>query len=95
MAESVRRFDFSRTFQKQLLKVPVKVRAAFLERYKLFLVEPHNPQLSNHRLVGKLNGYRSINVTGDFRALYKECIDENGNRGIIFEMLGTHSQLYK
>jgi mRNA-degrading endonuclease YafQ of YafQ-DinJ toxin-antitoxin module len=39
-------------------------------------------------------GYRSINVTGDWRALYSEQ-QQNGKEIIVFEMLGTHSQLYQ
>lgn len=95
MAERVKKVDFSRLFQKQLHKAPVKVRAAFLERYQIFLDEPFNPQLNNHRLIGRLSEYRSINITGDFRALYSELTDENGNEVIVFKMFGTHSQLYK
>jgi mRNA-degrading endonuclease YafQ of YafQ-DinJ toxin-antitoxin module len=66
-----------------------------LERYKIFLDNPFNPQLNNHHLSGQLNKYRSINITGDWRALYLEGLNANGGEVIIFEILGTHSQLYK
>lgn len=92
---NVRRVDFSKLFEKQLRKSPTKIRAAFLERYKIFLDDPFNPRLNNHHLSGQLNKYRSINITGDWRALYLEELDANGDEVIIFEILGTHSQLYK
>ncbi|OGE71342.1 hypothetical protein A2617_00135 [Candidatus Daviesbacteria bacterium RIFOXYD1_FULL_41_10] len=62
----------------------------FRKRFELFLSNPFHPQLNNHLLTGNYKGYRSINITGDWRALYSE--NENS---IIFELLGTHSQLYK
>lgn len=38
--------------------------------------------------------YRSIDVTGDWRALYREFKEENPPIAF-FDGLGTHSQLYK
>ena len=92
---NVKRFDFTKLFQKQLRRSPTKIRVAFLERYKLFLDDQFNPQLNNHHLIGKLKIYRSINITGDWRALYSEELDASGDKIIIFEILGTHNQLYK
>lgn len=46
-------------------------------------------------LTGKLAPYRSINITGDWRALYSEDVDDEGNKTFIFEALGAHSQLYR
>jgi len=60
----------------------------------MFLNNPSNPQLRNHPLKGALGGYNSINITGDWRALYtEEKLDDEII--ITFEMIGTHSQLYK
>jgi len=81
---------FSRKFTKQYRKANSKIRAAFDERLKLFLEDPHHILLNNHQLIGKLKNYRSINITGDWRAIYS-----SRNKTIIFEVLGTHSQLYK
>lgn len=84
--------QFSRYFQKQYKKLPTEIKAAFEERLELFKIEPHNFLLKNHALRGGLQGYRSINVTGNFRALYIEC---EQTRHIIFKLIGTHSELYK
>ena len=85
------RIKYSRKFKKQYTKAPQKIKQAFKNRRNFFLKNPHNPVLNNHKLGGKLKGRRSINVSGDWRALYSEP-----TQGVvIFEALGTHSQLYK
>ncbi len=85
---------FNKKFVKQYDKVDAKIKSLFENRLNLFLENPLHPLLNNHALQGKLNGYRSINITGDWRALYTEHAEENSPL-IIFEMIGTHSQLYK
>lgn len=81
---------FAKKFSKQYDKADHKIKTAFQNRLKLFLTNPFNPQLKNHALTGNFSGFRSINVTGDWRAIYSEK-----NSMVIFEVLGTHSQLYK
>ena len=88
------RVKFSRHFSKAYDKAPSKIRNAFDKRLKFFLEDPFHPQLNNHPLGWKYLGYKSINVTGDWRAIYSED-KENDFKVIIFEVLGTHSQLYK
>lgn len=85
---------YSRHFQKQYKKAPGKIRKAVKVRIKLFLRNPIDSILNNHSLVGNLKGYKSINITGDWRAVYLVRTDENGNQVAYFEALGTHSQLY-
>ncbi len=81
---------FSKTFVKRFKKAPKKVQRAFRKRLELFLDNPYHPILNNHPLVGELKGYRSINVTGDWRAIFRVLDD-----GVVyFDTLGTHSQLY-
>ena len=87
--------NFSKRFDKQLRKAPLDIKIAVRNRYMLFTENPFNPFLNNHQLIGKMSGYRSINITGDWRALYSEYFDDEGNKILIFEILGTHSQLYK
>jgi len=50
-----------------------------------------NQLLSNHALTGRWDGYRSINISGDLRAVY-EMIDKDM---VYFVAFGSHSQLYK
>ena len=81
---------FSREFIKALKKAPKRIKSAFKERLEIFVKDPSDPRLRNHPLKGKLKGYRSINITGDWRALFEEVED-----GVHFVIIGTHSQLYK
>lgn len=83
--------QFTKSFKKQYKKAPNKVQKEFDKRMQLFLHTPLHPLLNNHPLRGKLVGLRSINITGDWRALYSQL----KRKTIIFEAIGTHSQLYK
>ena len=85
------KIDYSKRFIKQLRKSPKHVQLAFAERLELFIGDRSHALLHNHTLHGTLSGYRSINITGDWRAIYAEL--ENGSV-LFFEMLGTHSELY-
>lgn len=55
-----------------------------------FLKDSHHPLLDNHSLNGEWLGHKSINVTGDIRAVFEEisegCIE--------FVAIGSHSELY-
>ena len=82
---------YSKKFTKQLARQPLKVYQAFRLRIQLFKEDISHPLLRNHQLQGKLRGYYSINVTGDVRAIYEIIGDEV----YMYDMIGTHSQLYK
>jgi len=83
--------NFSKTFSKQYNKAPQRIQQAFDKRFKMFVKNPFDSILNNHLLKGTLKGYKSINVTGDWRAIYLQI----NFRITVFEVLGTHSQLYK
>lgn len=80
-------------FIKNLKKVNVRIRKSFKERILLFSIDPHNLQFDNHALREKYAGYRSIDITADYRAIYKE---RHLGEEIIayFTDLGTHEQSY-
>ncbi len=83
--------EISRKFTKQYNKAPLAIRLSFQNRLLVFKQEPFTPILQNHRLKGKWQDHRSINVTGDWRAIFYH-IDE---QHIVFRAIGTHSQLYQ
>jgi len=85
---------FSKKFNKQYHKADKKIQTAFSLRLQIFMKDPHNPRLRLHQLSGKFSDFQSINITGDWRALYSEQKDGDGSI-ILFEALGTHAQLYK
>lgn len=84
--------EYSRRFVKELRKAPTKIQIAFRDRLEIFLENKFSPILNSHTLGGELRNCSSINITGDWRAVYEEL--ENGEI-VFFIMLGTHSQLYK
>ena len=83
-------FILVKSFEKAYTKQTKEVKDFFRERRNLLLIEPLHPILNNHPLHGKWKGYRSINITGDTRAIYKM-------EGFIaiFYTIDTHSNLYK
>ena len=82
--------QYTPKFKKQYKKLPHKIQRQFDRRLRLLFEDPNNPQLRIHPLKGAYGGYWSMNVSGDFRALYLK----RGKRIIIFALIGTHSQLY-
>lgn len=95
MNANIGRIDYSKRFLKQLRNASLKIKTAFRNRLSIFIENQTHPILNNHPLKGEFKEYQSINVTGDWKALYSESISQKGEKVIVFEMLGTHSQLYK
>lgn len=76
--------DFIKDFRKLSKK-----KEKFAERILLFEKDEFNPILNNHALRGNYSGYRSINITGDLRAIYRKI-----NNEVMFIAIGSHSNLY-
>jgi mRNA-degrading endonuclease YafQ of YafQ-DinJ toxin-antitoxin module len=75
---------YSKRFRSQYHKADKQIRAAFSQMLDLFLSNPNNPFLRNHALRDTFAGYRSIDVTEEWRAIFRE--DKTGGR--------THDELY-
>ncbi|MEK7535619.1 MAG: hypothetical protein AAB590_01230 [Patescibacteria group bacterium] len=84
------RFITERGFDKQFTKLSPKVRQKFEERWLMFIDNQTHPLLENHPLNPPFAGSRSINVTGDYRAIFKQINPDL----IIFTDIGTHHQLF-
>jgi addiction module RelE/StbE family toxin len=82
---------FGRKFNKQYDAAPEAIRRALQKRIDLFLSNPYHPLLRNHTPKGTYQNCQSINVTGDWRAIYEPRDEDTA----YFINLGTHSQLYK
>lgn len=83
------RISYSKNFIKKSKKLDKRIRDKVYERIELFSRDPYNSELNNHPLKGKYKDYRSINITGDFRALYLTY-----DNLIVFDIVNTHSELY-
>ena len=71
-------------------KQPAWLQDKFEERIRLFQKDMFEPILNNHSLEGEWLGCRSINITGDIRAVFEELSTNH----IQFLAIGTHSELY-
>jgi addiction module RelE/StbE family toxin len=81
---------FHKNFQKAFEKLQTSEQEKCRKRLKLFLKDEFDSFLNNHPLRGRYNGYRSINITGDIRAIYKRKTSQR----VIFVILGNHNNLY-
>ncbi|MCL4353733.1 type II toxin-antitoxin system mRNA interferase toxin, RelE/StbE family [Patescibacteria group bacterium] len=81
-------------FSKKLKKLNVKIRKSFRKKIFIFIKNPLDPQLNNHKLREPYKGLRSINITNDYRAIYRE-IKTGEDTIAYFIILGTHKELYK
>jgi len=80
---------YHRLFEKDFDKLPRNVQLKFYERVELFRTGTFHPLLNNHSVEKRFPGCRSINVTGDYRAIFSERGDT-----ALFVRIGTHSELY-
>lgn len=80
-------------FLAKLKKINVRIRNSFKKRLEIFIKDPLNPQLNNHPLKRNYLGYRSIDITSDWRAVYSEK-SENQEIVAFFVDIGTHKELY-
>lgn len=84
---------YSNLFNKQRKALPLEIKIAFRDARELFLDNPSHSALRNHPLREKFAGYRSIDVTEDYRVLFKEIKAEK-QIVIKFYTIGTHEELY-
>jgi len=82
---------FHKTFQKKSKRRSNEECAQLKNKLVTFTTNPLNSILNNHALHGKYLGYRSINITGNLRAVYK-MQDENI---AFFVDIDNHANLYK
>ena len=80
---------FRKSFYKDYEKLTKKIQDKFWNRLELFKEDKNHKTLRNHSVDNTFTDCRSINVTGDYRAIFKE--DDNT---AVFINIGTHSELY-
>ncbi len=90
------KIKFSKEFLKQYKKADIRIRQRVDEKLLIFEKNPMDSSLRNHPLHGAYLGDRSIDITDDWRAIYKELSSiEKTESMAYFTTLGTHSQLYR
>ncbi|MBM2818008.1 MAG: toxin of the YafQ-DinJ toxin-antitoxin system [Parcubacteria group bacterium] len=83
--------EYHKNFRKQFDKLSIKIQDKFEEKLDLFLQNMFHPLLNNHSLSGKYEGCRSINITGNIRAIFYLKTES----GIVFINIGSHPELYE
>lgn len=85
------RIFFHKHFDKKFKKLDTKIKNIFKRKLRIFSDDPFNAKLNNHPLKGKYSGHRSINITGDVRAVFKFLSEDS----VEFDDIDNHNNLYK
>ena len=82
------------SFIKKLKELDVRIKNNFREKIAVFQNNPSDPTLDNHALQRELAGYRSIDITNDYRAIFEEFKVGKGTIYFFF-LIGTHKELFQ
>lgn len=88
------RVRFDPGFLSKLKKLDVKIRKSFKARLATFIDDPNSSVLNNHPLKRNYLGYRSIDITKDYRAIFSQKV-EDGEIVAFFIGIGAHKELYR
>ncbi len=80
--------QFYKNFKKRISSNP-QLAVRFQARLNLFIENPNDSVLKDHKLTGKLSTYRAFSITGDIRVVYKIV-----NNDLWLYDIGTHNQVY-
>lgn len=84
------KIEFNHKFKKKLNKLPLSIQKKFDGRLLLFCDDCFHSLLNNHSVDPPFTDARSINITGDYRAIFIK----EGENHFVFINIGTHSELY-
>lgn len=62
----------SKKFEKKVAKLSISLKKALSIKLRIFVSDPFSTILNNHPLQGSMRGYRSINITGDYRVIFEQ-----------------------
>lgn len=83
------RASANKKFDRQFEKLTPEIQKRFYERLQIFEKDRSAPLLHTHSVDAVFPGCQSINITGDYRAIFYEEGDV-----VLFVAIGTHAQLY-
>lgn len=78
---------FHKRFDKAFAKLPPKIKQQSIDRIELFSINPADQTLRKHALNTPYKGSYSIDITGDYRAVFHYVTKDVA----IFTHIGTHS----
>lgn len=84
---------YKRSYRVSFGKLNLKIKAKVIERLEIFIKSPFDKILNNHALKWTKKWLRTINITGDYRLVFREL--SNGSYELV-ELLdvGSHAKLY-
>ncbi len=80
--------EFIKNYKKRIAPNK-KLAAKFEKQLELFITNPKNPSLKDHKLIGKMSDFRAFSLTGDIRVVYEIIREE-----IWLYDIGSHNQVY-
>lgn len=86
--------EFNPEFLKKYRQSDVRIRHRVNDCLRTFKNNPADPELNNHALKREWTGFRSIDITSDYRAIF-EYKQEDEETVAYFVALGAHKQLYR
>jgi len=81
--------NFKKSYKRRFLHNKKLTKAIYL-KINQFSIDPNNPQLKTHTLLGSKKGFYSFSVTGDIRIIFYYDQDNNA----VLVDIGTHNQVY-
>ncbi len=88
--KTIMAIGYSKKFKKQYKKLSKNIQIKFYNRLTIFMENQGSEQLQIHKLHGKFQNLKSINITGDIHAVFEEISPSK----IAFIAIGSHSELY-
>ena len=85
--------QYSKKFKKNFCKrVPdgSAIDQKYNNRLNIFINDPNNKTIKNHKLTGKFKNYRAFSISGDVRVIYYQLSEEK----VLFIDIGSHNQIY-
>ncbi len=89
----IMKINFKKSFNKKFEKLNNKIQLKTDEKISVFRKTPFEKSLNNHALKWEYSWFRSINITWDYRAIFKEYPNWT-YEFVDFIDIWTHSELY-
>ena len=83
-------FANDRVFERQYKKLPKALREKMWDRLAILAADSFHPLLNDHKLNPPYESYRCINITGDWRLVYKKLAPDM----YYLRAVGTHHHLF-
>ena len=80
--------EFLKNYKKRIKPYP-KLASQFTKQLTIFIKNPKETCLRDHKLVGKKKSFRAFSISGDIRVVYLIVNDE-----IWLYDIGSHNQVY-